>query len=1203
MFENKRKVIVHFFITALLLVVYLGVSSYFNQYTEADPVREKLQENIENEIIQVENSITERAATPQGSLKELSSEEPYRDFVYLEDDSVTFYTTNEIVWTDTCLRTKELCVIEIANRFLIVNPISVDNNGRILHLITLKKQYDSPNRFLKNEFVIGENIPSKWNIELEPVKQGVNLKGELRFDIYKKDQVSLADRQARILFLIFFFFLVSVFLLLKTLYEQMKFSRRKRGVKLFGIAIDSFLLLLILIYFQIPGNLFESYLFDGALFVFPGVFTDLGSALFILAATSIVAWSIFMTPFDINVKRQIPAFIHSLIIFGFAVWVLFFPYLLIKNLVLNSTIPLSINQLDELNFSSILAGLTIFLGGLSALLIHLKLLNISYSLNSQKKLFGVLWGIGAAVILYLSFIENILYLFILLQVIITAVGIYLLKGQFNLTFIVIIVVAASVSYSLILGSLNNEKENQQIKVRAISLLNNRDKISEYRYYEQVNKLKEDERVDSLVQRYQNNALVEDELLAYIKENYFRSFHLKYEMNFTLCEKGTQLIIDDEAENVECYSYFSNIKEEYGVGTVSENLFYIDDGDEIRNYLGKLKLGDDLQLYVDIFQKSSPLAQGYPELLESKQSERMLNPEYSYAIYFDGELVNSYGDMNYPINHKADSSMYSEDFVHFEFTDDDASEKLLIISKTRDTYTEILAGATYLIIIFGLLLLLFYFLMEQRINTGYFTKFRSRLQLSIFSILLISFVVIGFFVFSHISKQNNEKNRNNLEELSHSIRIELEHKLAHLDHIDEVSEDYVYDQLIKFSQVFFSDINLFDTNGELIVSSRPRIFDRNIINRRINPEPFYQLRKNELAIFIHKEKIGDYQFLSSYFPLRNYDNEVIAYVNLPYFSKQRQLTEEISAFLTTFINIYIILTIGSLVIIWVISNYITKPMETIKNFLGKTKLQEKNAKIDIERKDEIGDLVKEYNSMVDELEKSARLLAASERETAWREMARQVAHEIKNPLTPMKLSVQQFERSFLQDPENSEEAVKRFTWNIIQQIDSLSEIASAFSDFAKMPKASMKKLDLVESINNTVELFEGEENIEVVTQFDVDRIEIEADEKQIQRVFINLIKNSLQALNQQKAGKIEIHGYTENQKAVVIIRDNGPGIPDDKREKIFLPNFTTKSGGTGLGLAMVRNIVTGFGGDIHLVQSDETGTVFQIVFSLWSESES
>ncbi|MCF8334103.1 MAG: hypothetical protein K9I47_08145, partial [Bacteroidales bacterium] len=1155
MFENRRKVVINFFIVAALFVVYLSVSSYFNQYTEADSVRETLQEKMEKEIAKVKNSLVSQKEARQEVLKKLAGKQPYRDFVYQESDSVVFYTTNEIVWTDTCLKAQELCADEIANRFLLINPIDIGENGKVLHLITLKKSYDNPNRFLKNEFVIERNIPSEWKIDLDPAKEGVQIQGSLEFDVYKDNKASLADRQARVLFILFFFFLLSLFVLIKTLYEQLKFSSQKRGIRLFGIAIDSFLVLLILIYFQIPGNLFHSYLFDSSLFVFPGVFKNLGVTLFILTATSIVAWSIFTTPFDIHVSRRIPAFIHSLIIFGLSVWILFFPYMLIKNLVLNSTIPLSINQLDELNFSSTLAGLSIFMGGLSAALIHLKLLIISYGLNRSKHLFWVLCGISIAVVVYLAYDENFLYLFILLQVVIATAGIFLLEGKMNLSFTVILLVTAAVSYSLILGSMNDEKENQQIKVRAISLLNNRDKISEYRYYEQVNKLKEDEKVNSLVQRYQNNALVEDELLNYIKEHYFRSFHLKYEMNFTLCEKGTQLIIDDESRNVECYTYFTDIIEEYGVETVSENLFYIDDGDEIRNYLGMLNLGEDIRLYLDIFQKSSPLAQGYPELLESKHSEHMLNPEYSYAIYFDGELVNSYGDMNYPINYEAGTSISTEEFIHFEFSDSDASEKMLIISKTRDTYTEILAGATYFIIIFGLLLVLFYFIMEQRINPGYFTKFRSRLQLSIFSILLISFVVIGFFVFSHISKQNDDKNRNNLQELSHSIRIELEHKLAHLDHIDEVSKEYVYDQLIKFSQVFFSDINLFDTNGELIVSSRPRIFERKIINRRINPEPFFKLRKRDLAIFIHKEKIGDYQFLSSYFPLRNYDNEVIAYVNLPYFSKQRQLTQEIAAFLTTFINIYIILTIASLFIIWVISNYITKPMETIKNFIRKTRLQEKNAKIDITRNDEIGDLVKEYNSMVEELEKSARLLAASERETAWREMARQVAHEIKNPLTPMKLSVQQFERSFLQNPEKSEEAVKRFTWNMIQQIDSLSEIASAFSDFAKMPKASMKNLDLVRSIRETVELFEGEEDVDVGARFDVDKMIIEADEKQIQRVFINLIKNSLQALSQQKDGKVDIHGFTKNQQAVVIVQDNGPGIPEDKREKIFLPNFT------------------------------------------------
>jgi len=1200
MFKNKRQVIFNFIVTLGLFALFMTLYYHYNKYTELDSVKSALEQKISEELDLVENRINQTSGSFRDELEHLADKKPFRDFVYFRNDSLRFYTTNEIVWTDSCLRKDNLCVERVENRVLVINPIAVSENEKVLHLITIRKKYEITNQFLKNDFLVDQNISSAVAVTEESTGETVYVRDRDLFSIQAQDELSISNHQANVLFIVFLVFLLSGFIFINVLYKQLNFFTTRPVVRLFGSTLDILIFLFIIVYFQIPGVLFGSYLFDGSLFVFPGVFQSLGQALFLLVGASVITWNIFQTGFDYEIRKKIPRLIHGFLLITLSVLVLFFPYMLIKNLVLNSSIPLSITAIDEVDFTSFIALLAIFNGGLAAVLLNLKLLRLSYHILPGKAHFLIINSVAGLVIFALALIQNPLYFYILLQYVIFVFVVYYFRAKINLTAVLLFLIASAIAYSVILEQMNDQKEKKQIEVRAISLLNNRDKISEFRFYEESNKLGSDTVVDSLVKKYRVNALVEDQLIEYIDKNYFRSFHIKYKLNFTLCDSTTKLIIDDERNPVDCYAYFSDIIDELGVSTVSEDLYYIDDGDEIRNYVGKLRLAKGLRLYMDIYQKSSPLAQGYPELLESRYSEKMLDPEYSYASYYRNELVNSYGEVNYPINYQKGIEISEKEYEHYEFYGE--SGKVLVISKRRDTFTEYLAGATDFILIFGVLLLVFYFMNQQKVNLADLDKFRSRLQLSIFSILLFSFIIIGFFVFTHISEQNEEKNRNNLEELSHSIRIELEHKFAHLEEIDNISQNYIYEQLVKFSQVFFSDINLFNTQGELITSSRPRVFERNIISKRINPDPFYKLKEKDLSIFIHKETIGDYRFLSSYFPLRNYDNEVIAYINLPYFLKQRQLTEEISAFLTTFINIYIILTIASLFIIWVISNYITKPMETIKTFLRKTKLQEKNAKINIDRKDEIGELVKEYNSMVDELDKSARLLAASERETAWREMARQVAHEIKNPLTPMKLSVQQFERSFLKNPEKSEEAVKRFTWNMIDQIDSLSEIASAFSDFAKMPKASLQKLNIADSIRNTVELFEGDENVEITTQFGDDNIFIEADQKQIQRVFINLIKNSVQAMRNQSNPKVRVEGYKEKEQAVIVVRDNGPGIPTEVRDKIFLPNFTTKSGGTGLGLAMVKNIVTGFGGEISLVQSDEQGTVFKLTFPLWQNSE-
>jgi nitrogen fixation/metabolism regulation signal transduction histidine kinase len=235
-------------------------------------------------------------------------------------------------------------------------------------------------------------------------------------------------------------------------------------------------------------------------------------------------------------------------------------------------------------------------------------------------------------------------------------------------------------------------------------------------------------------------------------------------------------------------------------------------------------------------------------------------------------------------------------------------------------------------------------------------------------------------------------------------------------------------------------------------------------------------------------------------------------------------------------------------------------------------------------------------MVDELQESADLLAKSERETAWKEMARQVAHEIKNPLTPMRLNIQHLQRSINDNPNDIQERIDKFTRVMIEQIDTLSRIASEFSNFAKMPRPEMEKLNLADTLNSAVDLYANTPNITVEFENKLDGLaQIEADRKQLIRAISNLIKNGIQAIPNHKEGEIKIVLFKENEQLKISVSDNGKGISPEEREKIFEPYFTTKSGGTGLGLAMVKNILNAFGAEVSFTSEEEKGTEFLIVF--------
>jgi nitrogen fixation/metabolism regulation signal transduction histidine kinase len=249
-------------------------------------------------------------------------------------------------------------------------------------------------------------------------------------------------------------------------------------------------------------------------------------------------------------------------------------------------------------------------------------------------------------------------------------------------------------------------------------------------------------------------------------------------------------------------------------------------------------------------------------------------------------------------------------------------------------------------------------------------------------------------------------------------------------------------------------------------------------------------------------------------------------------------------------------------------------------------------------DEIGELVKQYNRMVDEIEESAHKLANSEREYAWREMAKQIAHEIKNPLTPMKLNVQQLFKSWRDKAPGFDKLIERFTRNQIEYIDNLSSIASAFSSFAKMPGNNPVELNLLDQIRTTLELFKNTDNVEFIVNWPHEsRVMIFADREHLNSVFANLIKNGIQSIPPGKEGSIKVDVEVRSDKVIAAIRDNGSGIPEDLKKKLFTPNFTTKSSGMGLGLSIAKRYIENAGGMIWFESETNLGSVFYVELPL------
>ncbi|RYG52995.1 MAG: HAMP domain-containing histidine kinase, partial [Chitinophagaceae bacterium] len=472
------------------------------------------------------------------------------------------------------------------------------------------------------------------------------------------------------------------------------------------------------------------------------------------------------------------------------------------------------------------------------------------------------------------------------------------------------------------------------------------------------------------------------------------------------------------------------------------------------------------------------------------------------------------------------------------------------------------------------------------------------------ICVVSFLVIGVATILFFINRYQNTNR---ERLSKSIRImESELKSAVVLNRDSMNNTLSINQadrkaiessIKRISEIHGTDVNLYDLNGRLLVSSLPLPYIKGIVSTMMNPVAFYHLHQNQEVQYFQKEEIGKLSYVSNYKPVIDENGDKYAYLNIPYFTSQEDLKEEISNFIVTIINLNAFIFLIAGVIALFITNRITRTFSLIGEKMKKINLEKRNEAITWTRSDEIGQLVAEYNKMVDKLNDSAQALAKTEREGAWREMAKQIAHEIKNPLTPMKLSMQYLQKAIEQGTPNIMELTNSVSKTLVEQIDHLSMIASEFSQFANIENARREDVDLNETLNGVLQLYSTNEQLELRIILLQQPLIVEADRTHINRIFTNLLQNAIQATPEDEKAIVAIEEFREGNSVIVRISDNGHGIDDTIREHIFTPNFTTKSSGTGLGLAMCKRMVEHARGKIWFQSETGKGTTFFVEFPL------
>ena len=472
--------------------------------------------------------------------------------------------------------------------------------------------------------------------------------------------------------------------------------------------------------------------------------------------------------------------------------------------------------------------------------------------------------------------------------------------------------------------------------------------------------------------------------------------------------------------------------------------------------------------------------------------------------------------------------------------------------------------------------------------------RSRIFIFMILLVVVASVLIAGVTIYQYNEQSRDYHRLRLERKEAQLLSRIQYVLRQTTY--EVSTDNLglifKDKIYEIANIQNIEFNLYDLEGTLIKSSRPG-FESDTINRCIEVSTLNSLWESlEKRVVVESEQLGS-DYRSSYIVFTDFKSKPLGILNVPYFEDDSFNDEELKEFLKRLGYAYLLMLLLAILFAYFASKFITRSLKTITDKMTETRLEKQNKKVELKgASQEVALLVESYNSMIDELEESAVQLAQSEREQAWREMAKQVAHEIKNPLTPMRLSVQSFQRKFDKDDPNIDQKIQEFSKTLIQQIDTMSSIASAFSNFAKMPAQKKEMLNVVEVVDLALDIFTENEII-----FNCDKKEIIAkfDRTQLIRVVTNLVKNALQSVPKETDPEIEVTLSEEGSDVIIEVRDNGIGIKEENMDKIFEPKFTTKSSGMGLGLPIIKNIIETYGGSITFTSEDGNGSVFKVVF--------
>ncbi len=1188
-------------------------------------IETKIAREISNITLDVERIKGSLGSNPAPSFSDMPDGLGYPCFIYY-NKRLVFWSENRFIPKYRQIEGDySIRLIESSRRFFIaVKYTNVVSNKlqEIIGIIPLTAKTNIVNDFLKNEY--NEQVFSDGDFKLLSSydNDGIAVLGpddQLLFRVqlgstyHYSSPVIVYFIKGMVFF--FLFFLGMSFIALGQYYTLN--SQYERGFIVLLVSLLAVRVVMILTNF--PYSFIKIDLFDPGNYASAAINPSLGDLMLNLLALGGMALFAFKYYYkSLWYKRirlsSIPVkHIVSIILIFLTYFWLNLHYLLVRSLSFDSQWSMDITENMEFSYLKLIGYGLFFLSGVIYFLFTHISFKLFFRLNDVHKIGSLFIFIGGTALFVLfSLINDSDFSVILIVNVIfyTLLLLFQLPNYVNrIQFLTFVYFFVSGIPAAVTGAYANFKYNQESvlinKERlATQLLIENDPVTEFLLTDAADKIRNDVFVQiRIYSPYASKSIIKQK----IKREYLGNYLEQYDAQiFVFNSKGRPFEVGHDQSD-----YFQLMDQVQDFKTEIPGLYFINELDKsfAKRYLYfiEIKRYNRVAGYVllDLKLKRFVPNTVYPLLLsDNRYSYRPdILKGLSYGIFDGARLVINHGAFNYRKNmdiHLLDNpqllskGVIDRKFHHYGFKSE--GTKMVVISSKVYPGMNMLANFSFLFLIFigSILVILILMALYSRVYKIH-QNFATRIQLYLNFAFFVPLFIISLTTMSIIVRSYKKDIELRYLEKAQNLSGRLEGTLN--DYQEQIIDrEMLSNEVYRIAQFAELDINLFNNNGWLIATSQPLIYENQLLSGYINPKAYKNIVEDMGSSIVLDEYVGSLKYKNTYVGVKSFDDgRLIGLLSLPFFASREDLEKHLIRVLSNVIIVYTFIFILFLFISYYASGELTFPLRLITQRIKKTTLSG-NEPLIWNSEDEIGLMVNEYNKMLINLEESKMALAKSEKESAWREMARQVAHEIKNPLTPMKLSLQHMKKKlFDEGKDDSGQSVQQID-SLLEQVNTLNDIATSFSSFAKMPVPESKRFEITSLIREIVALYDKEELVRIRLKIESGDKYLRGDRKWIGRAISNIIINAIQASGKNKTPEINIDFYSIDQDMVRLrIRDRGTGISEDIKEKIFAPNFSTKFAGSGLGLVIAKRGIEHAGGKVWFESEVGKGTVFYIEF--------